>query len=276
MQRIIHEEEPPRPSVRVDTLGHESRTVAERRMTSPQQLGRFLSGDLDWIVMKTLEKDRQRRYASAGALAEDIERHLREEPVSAGPPRLSYRLGKLVRRHRRIAAAFLLGLMFLIAGFLVALIGFVQASRQRDLALAAENRSEQERCLAFLEAQRAREREVRERQVAYASDMSLAKSALDSGDLGRTLSLLNGQRPSSGQSDLREWEWRYLWKQCQSDALATLYQHSNAVYRGSRRRVRWRTPYYRSRIQAVAVRSARFWSTLPGPILAAGKTPGGH
>lgn len=231
MQRIIQEEEPLRPSVRVDTLGHESQTVAERRKTDPQALGRLLNGDLDWIVMKTLEKDRQRRYASANALAEDIERHLREEPVMAGPPRLSYRLGKFARRHRRMTATALLGLVFLLIGFLLAMAGFVQASRQRDRALAAENLSEKQRQLALQEAERARQREAHERMTAYTSDMSLAKAALDSGDLGRTLALLNRQRPSAGQSDLREWEWRYLWKQGQSDALATLYHHSNAVYK---------------------------------------------
>jgi eukaryotic-like serine/threonine-protein kinase len=231
MQRIIHEEEPPRPSARISTLGNESRAVAERRQTDPQKLGRLLTGDLDWIVMKTLEKDRQRRYASAAALAEDIERHLREQPVMAGPPRLSYRVGKFVRRHRRMALTLALGMVFLLTGFLVATLGFLKARQERDRALAAENQSDRERRLALQEAQKAKQREAHERMIAYTSDMSLAKAAADSGDLGRSLSLLNRHWPLASQTDLRDWEWRYLWKEGQSDALATLYRHTNAIYK---------------------------------------------
>lgn len=233
MQRIIQEEEPLRPSLRIDTLGDESRSVAERRRTDPQKLGHLLSGDLDWIIMKTLEKDRQRRYPTASALAEDIERHLHEQPVSAGPPRLSYRMRKFARRHRRTVVAVSLGLVFLWIGFLVATAGFLKARQERDRAISAEQHSERERGLALQEAQRARWREARERKLAYASDMSLAKAATDSGDLGRTLTLLRQHHPPAGQPDLREWEWCYLWKQCQSDAVATLYRHSNAIYQVS-------------------------------------------
>jgi serine/threonine protein kinase/WD40 repeat protein len=230
MQQIIREEEPPRPSVRLDAPGSASESVAERRGTTPRDLGRLLSGDLDWIAMKALEKDRRRRYASASALIEDIERHLREEPVMAGPPRLGYRLGKFVRRHRRVTITALLGLGFLLLGFLLALAGFVQASRERDRAVAAEDLSDRQRKWALQEAELAHRREAQQRLTAYTSDMSLAKAALDLGDAGRARALLDRQRPGTGQPDLREWEWRYLWKQCQSDALATLYHHSNSIY----------------------------------------------
>ena len=107
MQRIIREEEPPRPSPRLSTLGDEATVIAQHRHTDPQQLRRSLRGDLDWIVMKCLEKDRTRRYETANGLARDIERYLKDEPVEACPPSLRYRLSKALsastegRRSRR-------------------------------------------------------------------------------------------------------------------------------------------------------------------------------
>ncbi len=105
IQRIIREEEPPRPSTRVSTLGESLSDVAVRRRTEPRALGALLRGDLDWIVIKTLEKDRTRRYETANALAMDVERHLSAEPVSAAPPSAAYRVRKFVRRHRVGVAA---------------------------------------------------------------------------------------------------------------------------------------------------------------------------
>jgi hypothetical protein len=100
IQRIIREVEPPKPSTRLSTLGAELDKIASRRHTPPEGLGRLIRGDLDWIVMKCLEKDRGRRYETANALAEEIQRHLKHEPVYAGPPSAGYRLRKFVRRNR--------------------------------------------------------------------------------------------------------------------------------------------------------------------------------
>ena len=97
MERKIREEDPPRPSTRLTTLGTD---VAGLQRTDLRSLTRSLRGDLDWIVMRCLEKDRNRRYQTAAGLAEDIERHVAHEPVSAGPPSLGYRAGKFVRRYR--------------------------------------------------------------------------------------------------------------------------------------------------------------------------------
>src|SRR5579871_6582795 len=99
MRRIIREEEPPRPSHRVNTLGAEAcTTVCERRGVDGRRLGQVLRGELDWIVMKALEKDRDRRYESASALAAEVQRYLNEEPVDACPPSAGYRLRKYARR----------------------------------------------------------------------------------------------------------------------------------------------------------------------------------
>ena len=103
--RVLREVEPPRPSTRLSQLGESARAVAKLRGSEPGALERLVRGDLDWIVMKALEKDRTRRYGSASELAADIGRYFGGDPVSAGPPGTGYRLRKLVRRHRGKAAA---------------------------------------------------------------------------------------------------------------------------------------------------------------------------
>jgi serine/threonine protein kinase len=100
VRRIIREVEPPKPSTKISTLGTDSQNLAANRRTDSQSLRRRLRQELDWITMKTLEKDRTRRYATATALAEDIQRYLSHEPVHAGPPGSWYRARKLLRRHR--------------------------------------------------------------------------------------------------------------------------------------------------------------------------------
>jgi serine/threonine protein kinase/tetratricopeptide (TPR) repeat protein len=100
MQRIIREEEPMRPSTKVSTLGEALTEIASHRKVAPEALRRLIRGDLDWIVMKTLEKDRTHRYETVHALTEDIERHLREEPIRASSPGTIYRLQKFLRRNR--------------------------------------------------------------------------------------------------------------------------------------------------------------------------------
>ena len=114
MVRRIREEEAPRASGRLTTLGDVS-SLALRRRTSPGGLAGQLRGDLDWILMRALEKDRTRRYATASELAADIRRHLSNEPVLAGPPSVTYRVGKFVRRHRLgVATAGLVGVAILL------------------------------------------------------------------------------------------------------------------------------------------------------------------
>src|SRR5262249_60636039 len=84
--RIIREEEPPRPSTRISTLGQEAATVSAIRQSDPKRLRQLVRGELDWIVMKALEKDRARRYETASAFAADVQCYLKDEPVEAGPP----------------------------------------------------------------------------------------------------------------------------------------------------------------------------------------------
>jgi hypothetical protein len=101
MRRIIREEEPPKPSTRLSTLGEGLSAVSMKRKTEPRKLPALVRGDLDWMVMKALEKDRTRRYETASELGQDVQRYLRDEPVLASPPTFLYRLRKFGRRHRR-------------------------------------------------------------------------------------------------------------------------------------------------------------------------------
>jgi non-specific serine/threonine protein kinase/serine/threonine-protein kinase len=141
IQRTIREVEPPRPSSRVSTLGDKATESALRRRTEPRKLAGHLKGDLDWITMKAIEKDRTRRYGSPSELAADIIRHLDHQPVLAGPPSTIYRVSKFVRRHRiGVAAA---------AFVVVALIGFGVTMALQARRIAKE-RNRAERVSEFL------------------------------------------------------------------------------------------------------------------------------
>src|SRR5205814_10671116 len=100
MRRMICEDEPPRPSTRLSSLGETLSTVSARRGSDPRRLNRAVRGELDWIAMKALEKDRRRRYETAGDLAADVMRYLTDRPVEECPTSAPYRLAKLARRHR--------------------------------------------------------------------------------------------------------------------------------------------------------------------------------
>jgi len=152
--RRIREVDPEKPSTRVSTLGVRITEIAMRRRMLPKGLSSAFRGDLDWIVVKAMEKERSRRYETAHALAEDLERHLRDEPVLASPPSRMYRLRKYVRRHRvgvvagvLGGAALLVGLFGSLYGMQVAVVAQKKEVEQRHLAEAAavQVRAEAER-----------------------------------------------------------------------------------------------------------------------------------
>ena len=134
MRRRIREEEPPRPSTRISSQGDESEVAARRRRSAPERLAKDLRGDLDWIVMKCLEKDRTRRYDSPLDLAADITRYLSNQPVEAGPPGTAYRLKKFIRRNRVSVAAGAMIVVALILGMIGTTIGLVRAKHQAQIA----------------------------------------------------------------------------------------------------------------------------------------------
>ncbi len=231
MRAVLREEEPKTPSTRVSSLDRETSTkLAKCSQSDPATLRRKLRGDLDWITLKAMEKDRMRRYQTAHALAEDIERHLNNEPVSAGRPGTLYRFHKLVRRNKGVFAAVAVVAAVLVLGALASTwqaIRAIQAEREqsrlREDAVAAQEKEVGLR-------QQAEAKELAMRQLAYASDVSVVQQALDRNDLGRARRLLDAHRPAPGEVDLRGWEWRYLWQECRSDALHELCRYPNWAY----------------------------------------------
>jgi serine/threonine protein kinase/tetratricopeptide (TPR) repeat protein len=142
--RIIREVDPPKPSTRIGLLGEDGDLLARQRGSSRVQLGRALRGDLDWIVMKAMEKDRSNRYETVAALSDDVERHLEDRPVRAVPPSAAHRVRKYVRRHRWGVAASAGILASLVAGLVVSLLGYREARAQRDAARLAGAAAETE------------------------------------------------------------------------------------------------------------------------------------
>jgi non-specific serine/threonine protein kinase/serine/threonine-protein kinase len=148
LQRRLRDVEPLRPSRRLSTPGSDAGEVARRRRTDPQALERALAHDLDWIVLKAMDKDRTRRYAAASELAADLRRCERHEPVAARPPSPAYRLGKFVRRHRIGVLATAAVSLALVLGLAAATAGLVQARRAERRA--AEEAATAERVSDFL------------------------------------------------------------------------------------------------------------------------------
>jgi tetratricopeptide (TPR) repeat protein len=150
IRRIIREEEPPRPSTRVSTLGQAASTISNCRKSDPKRLSQLLRGELDWIVMKALDKDRKRRYESASAFAADVQRYLHDEPVQACPPSAWYRARKFIRRNKGVLTVAGLVLFFLAA--LGGGVGWVIRDREaHEEELARDRAAEQAKLLHGLE-----------------------------------------------------------------------------------------------------------------------------
>ena len=138
-QRMIREDAPQRPSLRISTGGGER--ISRRGGIDRSALSRQLRGDLDWIAMKALEKNPQRRYASAGEFADDVRRHLESEPVLAGPPDARYRVGRFLRRNRAAVLSVAFVALALIAGIIGTTLAMFQADRNADQASAQAERA---------------------------------------------------------------------------------------------------------------------------------------
>ncbi len=182
IQRIIREIEPPKPSTRISHSAETLASVAALRRTDPNRLGPLVRGELDWIVMKSLEKDRMRRYESAGELAMDLQRHLRGEAISAAPPSTAYRACKLLRRNR---AAVLVGCV-IVGSLIVGLVG-VGAG--------------------LIRAERALQREAEQRQAADASakiaSLKAARAARLGEFLGSMFTALDPNQPTGREVSVR-------------------------------------------------------------------------
>jgi WD40 repeat protein/serine/threonine protein kinase/tetratricopeptide (TPR) repeat protein len=145
MLRIIREEEPPRPSTRLSASKEALPSISARRQTEPAKLTKLVRGELDWIVMKALEKDRGRRYETANGLALDLERYLNDEPVLACPPSAGYRLRKVLRRNKRLIVTGAALVLVLLVGSVLSLWQAVRATRSEANAVAGRDAAERAR-----------------------------------------------------------------------------------------------------------------------------------
>jgi WD40 repeat protein/serine/threonine protein kinase len=205
IRRIIREEEPPRPSTRLSESKDALPSISAQRRMEPARLTKLVRGELDWIVMKALEKDRTRRYESASALAADVQRYLHDEPVQACPPSAWYRFRKFARRNKAgvvTATSLALGGLLAIGGLVSALL--VQASS------SAEVRAEQKQTQGALDRERRTNDSLvlslsREQHASYLRSIALADRELAINNVGRAEELLDGC-----PLRLRGWEWDYL------------------------------------------------------------------
>jgi WD40 repeat protein/serine/threonine protein kinase len=212
--RLIREEEPPRPSTRLSTT-QELPAIAANRGLEPHKLSGLVRGELDWIVMKALEKDRDRRYESANGLARDVERYLADEPVQACPPSASYRLRKFVRRNKGPVLAAALVLVSLVAGMIGSLYFAFQAERFADKADARARDYLEEKGKAEKAAGEAVAERNQARYHLYVTRMAPVSRLWQEGKCSRVLELLEEQRPRPDrrdEPDLRGWEWHYQWR----------------------------------------------------------------
>ena len=214
MLQMIRESIPMKPSTRITESGALRASISARRRSDPVQLSRFLCGDLDWIVMKALEKERDRRYATASDLAADIRRFISHQAVEAGPPSMTYRTRKFIQRHRvSVLSAMLIGAALLI-GMSVSVFFGLRASYQTGRADASD--------IAKVRAEKmARERD-------YDTGLLLANTAWNQSNMTWFLELLNSRKPQSAEQDLRGFEWDY-WQNLyrRNQAIIAVDQNSN-------------------------------------------------
>ncbi len=257
MLMAIKEDDPPKPSTRLSQLSRVGRvfethqnseaapvdggsrrldppydsslaSLAAQRQIDPAKLAKSLRGELDSIVMKALEKDRTRRFATALELAADIERHLSNEPVLACPPSLGYRLKKFTRKHRVPMTAVFAVLATLILGLVSTSFLYFEANERRTAAELAEQKAITEAERADRNARRADDKADQARGNLNVAQMNLAQVNWEGARITNVLGLLKRSRPRPGEKDLRGFEWYYWDRLCHSE-LATLKGHTSGV-----------------------------------------------
>jgi serine/threonine protein kinase/tetratricopeptide (TPR) repeat protein len=173
--RRIKEEEPPRPSTRLSHAGDRLASIAATRRTEPARLTRLVRGELDWIVMKALEKERTRRYETANGLARDVQRYLGGNAVEAGPPSAAYRLRKFARKHRAALGTVTAFVILLIVASVVSTYLAIRAMRAERVATAEQNRA----MVAERDAVEQRDRAVAaEREAKAAAERATTEAAI--------------------------------------------------------------------------------------------------
>ena len=225
MRRKIQHDDPPRPSDRISTLNAEAlTTLTINQRVDTRKLQQQVRNELDWVVMKALDKDRTRRYQSATAFAEDIQRYLNDEPVQACPPSFSYRLQKTARRFRAPIVTAAVMLLTLLGSTAFSIRYAIFADHASQVAEARRKDTEEQRSIAEherkeaetqrYEAQRLQAEAVLQsetiRKNLYVADMRLSAHDLKSENIARLHTKLQEQVPLLGKTDYRKWEWYYF------------------------------------------------------------------
>jgi WD40 repeat protein/serine/threonine protein kinase len=215
IQRMIREVEPPKPSTRLSQNADTLASVAAHRHIEPRRLDAIVRGELDWIVMKALEKDRQRRYDTASGLAMDVQRYLAGDAVIAAPPSSTYRMRKFVRRHRGTVVAVAVLFLVLVIGVLGTTLGMVAERRAKVREMLARNEASE----ATLVALRAKAESDRAHESAeldtYSANLDAAGASLSANEPDRVRARLDACPPKR-----RGWEWR--WLDARSDTSVTV------------------------------------------------------
>jgi eukaryotic-like serine/threonine-protein kinase len=250
--RLVREEEPQRPSQRLSTSQSKA-TIAATRQSNPDQLAKLIRGELDWIVMKSLEKDRSRRYETAAGLAKDVERYLKDEPVEACPPTFGYRVRKTIRKNK--AAVITTALVLVVA--LVAVAGQTwnmlraqaaeaeavaarnaeaeqrdESERQRDAVIEAGKETDRKRAETAVALGKVREAQNQQEADQYVWDMQILPLALEANNVTEVNRLLDRHAPQPGQTDRRGFEWFY-WDRLFHSELRTGWLPDVGTPRGS-------------------------------------------
>jgi serine/threonine protein kinase/WD40 repeat protein len=211
--RIIRQDDPVRPSqIALKATSSETQTAT---LSTTKRMWMILKGDLDAIVMKAMEKDPARRYQSAGALIDDVERHLDSRPILARAPSTWYMLGKLAHRRRGMLASIIVAGICLLTGTVAAL---VQADRARQAEL--DSRADEQRAIAA---------EHRTEELLYTAHLKLAMSATENNDPAAALEALSRQIPSGGKADLRSFDWYALARLNRPEA-RTVFRNPKSLY----------------------------------------------
>ncbi|MHC4204176.1 MAG: protein kinase domain-containing protein [Planctomycetota bacterium] len=204
IQRIICEIDPPHPSTRLSRLGDEAKKVAKRRDTEAVALRRRLHKELEWIPLKAMRKEPDRRYNTISEFADDIRNYLNGDSLIAGPESKAYRFKKFIKRHQAILSGLAATLIILLAGIIISTNFAIEAHQQKQMAET---------------------KELSSRRNLYFAHIGLTQQAWESGNVAKMLNLLNSLRPEPGQEDFRHFEWYYLW-QLTTAHHQTLYGHN--------------------------------------------------
>ncbi len=248
MMRMIREVDPPKPSHKLSTVATLP-SIAATRNVEPSKLRGTVKGELDWIIMKALEKERVRRYATCADLSDDLQRFLNGDAVEAVPPSLQYKVMKSMRRNKGVTIAASLIAASIVASAIFSSIRYIneRAARQdaeqnREIASARAieaqqaadeaTRQRQEAELQRTEAELQREETRAQRDLAqrnlYFADMRLAAVDVEAGNLERAERNLIRHVPLNAESDFRGWEWYYLLGMCHQEE-KILYGHTSFI-----------------------------------------------